>query len=71
MLASLATMSLDKKVVASPNQQLALTNCVFLNRRDHDMLSSDGAEFYVEVPPSRPTSARPRRASPAALVHGR
>jgi len=37
-----------KKVSGSPNQELALTNCLFLRTNEHALLSSDG-DIYVEV----------------------
>ena len=40
---------MEKRVSNSPNQQLALTNCIFLNSAEHEALSSDGDDVYVEV----------------------
>ena len=36
------------KVSSCPSQELALTNCVFLNPTDHTLLAGDG-DMYVEL----------------------
>lgn len=55
------------RVVNSPNQELALTNCTFLSEADHGLLSS-GGDVYVEIGAYVLTARADRRVEPGCVA---